>query len=321
MTTPPPSRDGRCDISIVVPLLNEVEVLPDFVSRIRAVLEEAALSHELVLVDDGSSDGTWEGITAAGRADPRVRGISLSRNFGKDAAIFAGLSEAVGDAVMVMDGDLQHPPEILLQLVAAWRAGADVVEGVKRSRPDQPLRVRTGARLFNRLFTRLTSVDLADATDLRLLSRAAADALLSLPEHAVFFRGTSTWIGFDHVQIAFDVEPRPHGATRFNLRSLIRFAIRSLTSFTSAPLHLVTLAGFAFAGFSLVLGTQTLVSWARGDAVEGFTTVILLLLIQGSVVLLGLGIIGEYLARIHDEVKGRPRYIVARRTDRRGTDE
>jgi polyisoprenyl-phosphate glycosyltransferase len=307
-------------ISVVIPLLDEADLLAALVERVTGELAVSTDAYELILVDDGSRDTTWERIAAASHADARVHGVSLSRNFGKDAAIFAGLAEARGEAVIVMDGDLQHPPEVLPELIAAWHGGAEVVEGVKRSRPDQPLRVRLGARLFNRAFTRFADVDLTEATDLRLLSRDAVDALLRLPEHAVFFRGTSTWIGFERAQVSFDVAPRPTGASRWSLRALTAFAIRSLTSFTSAPLHLVTLAGLAFAAFSVLLGAQTLITWFRGESVEGFTTVILLVLIQGSVLLLGLGIIGEYLARIHDEVKGRPRYIVARRTRPPGPD-
>ena len=301
-------------VSVVVPLLNEAETLDHLIASIVHILEGEDLPFEVLLVDDGSTDGTWQAICDASAVDARVVGLSLSRNFGKDAAIFAGLREASGDAVIVMDGDLQHPTSVIPELITRWRSGAQVVEGVKRTRAGQPFAVRFGARTFNRAFSRSTGVDLTDATDLRLLSRAAVEALLELPEHAVFFRGTSTWIGFRREQVEFDVEPRPHGTSRFSVLALARFAVRSLTAFTSAPLHLVTLLGVAFALFSVALGSHTLISWMRGVAVEGFTTVILLLLIQGSAILLGLGVIGEYLARIHDEVKARPRFIVEART-------
>jgi polyisoprenyl-phosphate glycosyltransferase len=200
-------------------------------------------------------------------------------------------------------------------MVAAWREGAEVVEAVKRNRPDQSLPSRSASRLFNWGFSRLTAVELSDATDFRLLARPAVDALLSMPERSSFFRGTSTWIGFQRERVEFDVAPRGAGETRWSVRSLTRMAIDAITSFTPAPLRLVTAAGIVFALFALILGVQTIWRWAAGDAIQGFTTVILILLVQGTFVLVGLGIIGEYLARVHDEVKGRPRFLIARRTD------
>jgi polyisoprenyl-phosphate glycosyltransferase len=301
-------------LSVVSPVRDEGETLADFASQVATAVAEAGLTHELILVDDGSNDGSWAIIGELSAADARVRGLRLSRNFGKDAAIMAGVTDAQGDAVVVLDSDLQHPPALLPELVARWREGASAVEAVKRNRAGQPLTVRLGAGMFNRAFLRFTGVDLTGATDYRLLSRPVVDALLTLPEHRVFFRGTSTWVGFDRARVEFDTEPRRAGETRWSLRSLATFAVRNLTSFSSAPLHLVTLAGMAFAMFALVLGVQTFVRWVAGAAVEGFTTVILLLLVQGSLILIGLGVIGEYLARIHDEVKARPRYVISART-------
>jgi polyisoprenyl-phosphate glycosyltransferase len=304
----------RLLVSVVSPVRNEADTLPPFAGEVAAAVATAGLDHELLLVDDGSSDDSWAIIESLAADDDRVRGLRLSRNFGKDAAIMAGVAEARGDAVVVLDADLQHPPSLLPELIARWRAGAPAVEAVKRNRAGQRLSVRLGAAVFNRAFLRFTGVDLTGATDYRLLSRPVVDALLGLPEHRVFFRGTSTWVGFDRARVEFDTEPRRAGRSRWNLRSLATFAVRNLTAFSSAPLHLVTLAGLAFAMFATVLGVQTFVRWMAGAAVEGFTTVILLLLVQGSLILIGLGVIGEYLARIHDEVKARPRYVVAART-------
>jgi hypothetical protein len=215
---------------------------------------------------------------------------------------------------VVIDSDLQHPPAAIPAMLRLWRAGVHVVEAVKRNRTGQSLGNRLAARLFNATFTRLTTVDLVNATDFRLLSRAAVDALLSLPEHASFFRGTSSWIGFRRATVEVDIDHRQGGESRWTARALFRLAVNGLTSFTAAPLHFVTLAGVGFAAFSMLLGIQTLVRWIRGDSVAGFPTVILLLLILGTFVLLGLGVIGEYLARIHEEVRGRPRYLVQDRT-------
>lgn len=300
-------------ISVVAPIYNEGPGVDRFVARLSEVLEADRIDYELVLVDDGSADDSWSRITAAALLDPRVRGLRLSRNFGKEAALLAGLEHANGDAVVVIDADLQHPPSAIPAMVRRWREGAQVVEAVKRNRTGQSLGNRLSAKLFNRTFTRLTRVDLVDATDFRLLARPAVDALRRMPEHSSFFRGTSSWIGFTRATVEVEIDHREGGASRWTVRGLARLAVNGLTSFTSAPLHMVTLAGLGFALFSLVLGVQTLVRWISGGSVAGFTTVILLLLVTGTFVLIGLGVIGEYLARIHEEVRGRPRYLVRER--------
>jgi len=297
-------------VSVVAPIFNEGPGVDRFVHRLSDVLGNAGLRYELVLVDDGSSDDSWDRIVRHALADDRVRGIQLSRNFGKEPALLAGLEHAAGEAIVVIDSDLQHPPAVIPAMVQRWRDGAHVVEAVKRNRTGQGLISRLGGKLFNRAFTRLTQVDLVNATDYRLLSRSALDSLLKMPEHSSFFRGTSSWIGFRRSIIEVDIDHREGGASRWTFRSLFRLAVNGLTSFTSAPLHLVTLVGLAFAAFSVLLGTQTLIRWLRGGSVAGFPTVILLLLVMGTFILLGLGVIGEYLARIHEEVRGRPRYLV-----------
>jgi glycosyltransferase involved in cell wall biosynthesis len=301
-------------VSVVAPVFNEGACIDRFVRRLGEVL--AGVRYELVLVDDGSTDDSWQRIADHGLLDDRVRGVQLSRNFGKEQAVLAGLEHAAGDAVVVIDADLQHPPDAIGEMLRLWREGAHVVEAVKRNRTGQSLGNRLAARMFNAAFTRLTTVDLVNATDFRLLSRTAVDALLSMPEHASFFRGTSSWIGFRRAVVEVDIDHRAGGQSRWSSVSLFRLAINGLTSFTSAPLHFVTLAGIGFAGFSVLLGAQTVIRWLRGGSVAGFPTVILLLLVMGTFVLIGLGVIGEYLARIHEEVRGRPRYLVQERTDR-----
>ncbi|MBL7262008.1 glycosyltransferase family 2 protein [Paractinoplanes lichenicola] len=302
-------------ISVVAPVFNEGAGVERFVARLAAVLTGAGLTYELVLVDDGSADDSWDFVVAQAALDDRVRGIQLSRNFGKEAAVLAGLEHAAGDAVVVIDSDLQHPPEAIPEMVRRWRQGAHVVEAVKRNRTGQGVVGRVGGRAFNKAFTGLTRVDLVDATDFRLLARPALEALLRLPEHSSFFRGTSSWIGFRRSTIEIDIEERAGGRSRWTLGSLFRLAVNGLTSFTSAPLHLVTMVGLAFAAFAVLLGAQTLIRWIGGDSVAGFPTVILLLLVMGTFLLLGLGVIGEYLARIHEEVRGRPRYLVQERVE------
>jgi glycosyltransferase involved in cell wall biosynthesis len=295
-------------VSVVAPIYNEGPGVDRFVERVSQVLRGE--NFELVLVDDGSADDSWQRICTRARADERVRGVQLSRNFGKEAALLAGLEHAEGDAVVVIDSDLQHPPAAIPAMIRLWQDGFQVVEAVKRNRTGQGLVGRLGGKLFNRAFTGLTKVDLVDATDFRLLARPALNALLRMPEHSSFFRGTSNWIGFRRTTLEVDIDHREGGASRWTFRSLFRLAVNGLTSFTSAPLHLVTIVGLAFAAFAVLLGAQTLIRWMRGGSVAGFPTVILLLLVLGTFILLGLGVIGEYLARIHEEVRARPRYLV-----------
>jgi glycosyltransferase involved in cell wall biosynthesis len=300
-------------ISVVAPIYNEGPGVDRFIDRLSEVLRGE--NFELVLVDDGSADDSWERIGKRALADERVRGIQLSRNFGKEAALLAGLEHAEGDAVVVIDSDLQHPPTAIPAMIRLWQDGFQVVEAVKRNRTGQGLIGRLGGKLFNRAFTGLTQVDLVNATDFRLLGRTALDSLLRLPEHSSFFRGTSNWIGFRRTTIEVEIDHREGGASRWTFRSLFRLAVNGLTSFTSAPLHLVTVVGLAFAAFAVLLGAQTLIRWMRGGSVAGFPTVILLLLVLGTFILLGLGVIGEYLARIHEEVRARPRYLVQEKSE------
>lgn len=305
---------SEVELSVVTPCFRESEGVDAFFATIEPVLDSCAESWEVVLVDDGSDDDTWSAIERVVGANPgHARGIRLSRNFGKEAALIAGLEAARGSAVITIDADLQHPVAVIPEMVRVWRGGAQVVDGIKRTRTGQSVLHRAVSTLFNAVFTRATAVDLNRATDFKLLDRIAVDAFRELREHNNFYRGTSQWIGFDRTAVEFDVENRFAGTSRFTITGLARLALRALTSFTAAPLHLVTLSGLAFGVFAVVFASQTLVRFFAGEAVEGFTTIILLILILGSLILTGLGIIGEYLARIHDEVKARPRYIVSRR--------
>lgn len=302
-------------VSVVVPVFNEGSQVERLVEEIDRIFQPVASTRfEIVLCDDGSTDSSWEVIRGLSATRKNVEGLSLSRNFGKEQAVFAGLEASRGEAVVVMDADGQHPPDLLPKMIEAWRSGAEVVEAVKTGRPDQTWLVRFAARIFNRSFSTLTGVDLSNATDFRLLARPVVDQLVAMPERAVFFRGLSTWLGYRRHTIGFEPRSRDTGETRWTLWSLMRFAVRSLVSFTSAPLHVITAVGLAFAFFAAIVGLQTLYNWLTGQAVEGFTTVILLLLVQGSVIMIGLGMIGLYVSEIHKEVKRRPRFVVARRT-------
>jgi glycosyltransferase involved in cell wall biosynthesis len=304
------------ECTVVIPACNEESTLASTVRALAQALERAGSAFEVVVVDDGSTDGTWRAIRELAAAEPRVSGLRLSRNFGKEAAIRAGLEAARGRAVLVMDADAQHPPEVAGALLERWRRGdVAIVEGVKARRGDEGTPRATQARWFYRVFRNLTGQDLEGAADFKLLDRHVVDQYLALPESSLFFRGLTAWMGFPTARIPFEVAPRAGGGSTWSAGKLTRMALRAVTSFTSAPLHLITLMGLGFFAFAVLLGLQTLWRKLAGTAVDGFTTVILLILITGSAIMIGLGVIGEYIARIYEEVKRRPRYLVSDRTD------
>lgn len=299
-------------LSVVLPAYNEEASVPQAVKVIGGVLEEAGIPFELVFIDDGSRDGTWAAIEAESRQRPWVRGVRFSRNFGKEAAIFAGLAQAKGACVAVMDCDLQHPPEKLREMYRLWREGFQVVEGIKVSRgKENPLHT-FAARRFYAMISKATGIDMSKASDFKLLDRRAVDLLLAMREKNSFFRALSSWIGFRTAQVEFEVQPRFEGKSRFSVWSLIKYAIQSVTAFSSVPLQIVTLLGMAVFFCSVCLGVWSLWQKLSGRALEGFTTVILLELLIGSILMICLGIIGYYIAKIYDEIKDRPRYIVSK---------
>jgi len=304
-------------LSIVLPAYNEEENIPNTVEVLSKLLEkkelaEEGLTYELVFVSDGSRDGTFLEIQKAAAADPHVRGAEFSRNFGKEAAIFAGLEMAAGDAVIVMDCDLQHPPEVIPEMWRLWKQGAEVVEGIKKSRGKESLAYKLSAGLFYKIMSRLMKMDMSASSDFKLLDRKVVDVLLSLPERNTFFRALSFWTGFRTESVSYEVQERQFGQSKWSFWSLMKYAVANATSFSTFPLQLVTVMGAVSILFSVVLFVQTLVKFLSGTAVEGFTTVILLILIIGGFLMLSLGIIGHYIARIYEEVKGRPKYIISR---------
>ena len=302
-------------LSVVLPSFNEEGSIPRAARVITGLLDEAGIPHELVFVDDGSRDGTWAAIQAQSQVHPQVRGVRFSRNFGKEAAIFAGLAQAGGSCVAVMDCDLQHPPEKLVDMYRLWQRGFQVIEGVKVSRgKENPLHT-FAARSFYSMISRATGVDMSRASDFKLLDRRAVDTLLAMREKNAFFRALSSWIGFSTAQVEFEVQPRLEGESKWSIRSLVRYALTNIASFSAAPLQLVTLLGVVVFVCSVVLGLWSLWQKVSGQALEGFTTVILLQLLIGSILMICLGIIGYYIAKIYEEVKDRPRYIVAERCE------
>lgn len=310
------SREIRTDqgsplLSIVMPVFREGAQFSAFLSQVRDAAKQCNLAYELLVVDDGSPDDTWRVIAAEATSGRPLRALRLSRNFGKEPALCAGLEHAQGDAVIVMDADGQHPPSLIPNMVHLWQSsGADIIEAVKRSRGRESLSSKVGAELFYFILNKLSGFHFEGASDFKLMNRKAVDAWLKMHERNVFFRGMTVWMGFTTVQIPFEVVPRSAGQSTWSVLKRLKLALVGITAFSSFPLHLVTLAGVLFLGTSVLLGLQTLYLKLVGRAVSGFATVILLQLIVGSLLMISLGIIGEYLARIYEEVKGRPRYLI-----------
>jgi len=303
-------------LSLVIPVYNEASHFEDSLQIIKSELEKLQLPYEIVLVNDGSKDHTWELLKRLVLVHPEVRALNLSRNFGKEAATRAGLEAAKGKAVITMDGDLQHPPSLIPAMVHQWRHGhVQIIDAVKTSRGKETLLSKARAGIFYSLFNKLTGYNLRGASDYKLMDRAVVDALLSMPEYNVFFRGMASWVGFKRQEISFAVDPRKGGVTGWSIFRLIKLALTAVTAFSSFPLHFITLTGVVFGLFAVMLGLQTIFTKVSGDALPGYTTVVLLLLIIGSALMIGLGILGEYIARIYDEVKRRPRYLVSEKLD------
>ena len=300
-------------LSVVIPAYNEEQMLSRCVEVLSRLLESEHISYELIFVDDGSKDRTWEEICRAYQENENVRGIHFSRNFGKEAAIFAGLSESKGECTAVMDCDLQHPPETLVEMYRLWERGFEVVEGVKRTRGKEAVTHRMATSIFYWIMSGAVKIDMSRASDFKLLDRKAVQSLLEMPERNAFFRAMSSWIGFRQTQVEFDVQEREAGESKWSTWKLISYAISNIVGYSAIPMQFVTGAGIVIFLLAVILGIQTIIRYASGHAVEGFTTVILLILLIGSVIMISLGIIGYYIARIYEETKGRPRYIISRK--------
>ncbi len=281
-------------------------------ARMAEILQPEKIDYELLFIDDGSRDGTWAQINEAAEKDSHVVGVHFSRNFGKEAAMFAGLEQAKGDCCVVIDCDLQHPPEKIVEMYRLWEQGYEVVEGIKEDRGEESGLHKFAANSFYGLISKATGMDMSSSSDFKLLDRKVVDTLNSLPERNVFFRALSFWVGYKKTSVSYCVQERTEGVSKWSTKSLIKYALTNISSFSSAPLHIVTVLGFIMLAVAFVLGIIALVQKISGVALGGFTTVILLLLFSASVIMISLGIIGYYIARIYDEIKGRPRYIISR---------
>ena len=270
-------------ISVVLPAYNEEKMIQKAADTVSSILTAEHISYEIVFVNDGSKDRTWSEIEQVSQKNPHVVGVNFSRNFGKESAMFAGLANASGDCC-----------------------------AVKRSRGKESAMHKASAGLFYKIISHAVNIDMSRASDFKLLDRKAVDALLAMPERNTFFRALSSWVGFKTISVEFDVQERTEGESKWSTWSLIKYAVKNIVSFSTVPMQCVTVAGVFVFLMAVVLGIQSLAKYFSGQAVEGFTTVILLILIIGSIIMISMGIIGYYIAKIYEEVKGRPRYIISK---------
>ncbi len=303
-------------ITVVIPVYNEESQICENICVIREYLMKTGMEFMILLVDDGSTDGTWLKLKLLSEEIPTIKALRLSRNFGKEAALCAGLEAAVGDACIIMDSDLQHPPALISEMLRLWKdEGFEVVEGVKSLRGNESIINKAGANLFYNILSMLSGFNIKQASDFKLLDKKVLLAWRSMKERDTFFRGMSAWVGYNRISLPFNVGIRIGGVSKWSLFKLCKLAIKAITSFSSFPLHIVTFIGVFFLVGAVILGIHTLYMKLSGMAFSGFTTVILLLLITGSCLMISLGIIGTYVARIYEEIKGRPRYIIAEETE------
>lgn len=297
-------------LSVIIPAYNEETMIQKVNSIIGNMLSQENIEYEIIFVNDGSFDGTWKEIGNVCNHFSTVKAISFSKNFGKDAAIFAGMEYARGDCCVLIDCDLQHPPELIVSMFDLWKKGYEIVEGVKSERGKESFIHKFAANSFYSLISCASGIDMRNASDFKLLDRKVMDALLAMPERQVFFRALSSWVGFKSTTLLFEVQERQHGTSKWSALSLIKYALNNIASFSAAPMQMVTVPGIIFFMFSVILGVQTLLFYFMGKSLEGFSTVIILLLMVGSILMISLGIIGYYISKIYNEIKGRPRYIV-----------
>ena len=298
-------------ISIVIPAHNEAEGIRDSVRTIADSVSTAANHWEIIVVDDGSGDDTFSRVCDISADDRRIKALRFSRNFGKESALLAGLEVSSGDAVITIDADLQHPPELIPEMMEKWRAGAQVVDAVKRSRDNDGLFVRLRASVFNSLLSRFSGIDIHDSSDFKLLDRVVVNAIINqLPERRRFYRGLVDWVGYRHEKIPFDIESRALGEGKWSIWALVGLATTALVSFTSTPLRIVTILGLITLVFGFAVASEALWSLLHGQAVSGFATMIFTLLLLGSFIMISLGIMGEYIAKIYDEIKARPAFLI-----------
>ncbi len=300
-------------ISLVVPCFNEQDNIEPFYNAILKVFNDIPATLELMFVDDGSSDETFVRINQLHEKDDRIKCISFSRNFGKEAALFAGIRNVTGDCTVVLDADLQHPPELIKEMYSLWKEGFQVVEGIKRSRGRESAIHGLFTKLFYRMISHAVKIDMANSSDYKLLDKAVTEELAKLKERNTFFRALSFWVGFKKASVYYEVAERASGRSKWSTKSLMKYAIKNMVCFSYTPLHIISIVGIIFVLIAFGIGIDALFSYFRNSSASGFPTIVFLLLVGFGGCLISLGIIGIYIAQIYDEVKKRPQYIIGRR--------
>ena len=300
-------------VSVVIPAYNEEKCIKLAYTTINSLLKENSIDCEFIFVDDGSNDQTYKAISELSVETENVVGLRFSRNFGKESAISAGLAAVSGDCAVVIDCDLQHPPEKMIEMYRLWEQGYEIVEGIKKERGHEKKINTIGAKIFYSVISRMAGFDMSNSSDFKLLDRKVVDVLNRMPEKG-FFRAISYWVGYNKATVEYDVAERVDGESKWSTRGLIKYAFSNITSYSSAPMQIVTVLGFAMLIISAIFGSWALVDKIIGRAAAGMTTVIIITIFIGSIIMISLGIIGYYIARIYDEIKGRPKYIISSST-------
>ena len=297
-------------LSIIIPAYNEEKCIRRAYDSIQTLLDRENIEGEFIFVDDGSQDNTFEIINQLSSEKDNISGLHFSRNFGKESAISAGLAAVDGDCAVVIDCDLQHPPEKIIEMYRLWEQGYEIVEGIKKERGKEKKINGLGAKVFYSVISRMAGFDMANSSDFKLLDRKVVDVLNKMPERG-FFRAISYWIGYKKTTIEFDVAERVDGESKWSTSGLIKYAFSNISSYSAAPMQIVTVLGFIMLMVSAVFGIWALIDKMVGRALEGMTTVIIITIFIGSIIMISLGIIGYYIARIYEEIKGRPKYIIS----------
>ena len=298
-------------LSVIIPAYNEELSVERAYYTISKILKESEIDNEIIFIDDGSTDATYEKIKCLAEKEKNIYGLHFSRNFGKEAAISAGLASAAGDAVVVIDCDLQHPPEKIVEMYRLWQNGYEIIEGVKKSRGKESKIHGFAARKFYSIISSVVGFDMSNASDFKLLDRKVVDILNRIPERKGFFRAISFWVGYHKTTVEFEVNERLEGESKWSAIGLLKYAISNISAYSTAPMQIVTVLGVAMLAITAIFSVWALIDKIRGIALEGMTTVIIILIFIGSIMMISLGIIGYYVARIYDEIKGRPKYIVS----------
>lgn len=297
-------------LSVIIPAYNEEKCIKRAYNEIYSLLAENNIESEIVFIDDGSTDDTYKMINELSLEKENIVGLHFSRNFGKESAISAGLSAASGDCAVVIDCDLQHPPEKIIEMYRLWEQGYEIVEGIKRERGQEKKLHSIGAKLFYHIISSMAGFDMANSSDFKLLDRKVIDVLNKMPERG-FFRAISYWVGYNKITVEYDVAQRVDGESKWSTRGLIKYAFSNISSYSTAPMQTVTVLGLVMLVISVIFGVWALIDKISGRALEGMTTVIIITIFIGSMIMISLGIIGYYIARIYEEIKGRPKYIIS----------